>query len=238
MGLVFRKSCRIKKIVAIHNQHKNSLNSFFQPNLRASACVSVSKSLAPNWKILLSYWYLKAHEGLNMKIRILKLTAESLVRLLQGKASEFNSTLPMDAEIFDVKMDLFSKQVSIVVRSESFEDVAEAMPIPEFNISKTANFKNKPSPISPVKAQVIPEFKSTIAKLPIPEPSRMASKMENEFSPEQRKLLNFTVKEDCVVVKPVMFLKAEWDDINEVVRSLGGRWIKGDIISYWEIPLQ
>ena len=39
------------------------------------------------------------------------------------------------------------------------------------------------------------------------------------------------------MVKPVMFLKAEWEDINEVVRSLGGKWVKGDIISYWEIPL-
>jgi hypothetical protein len=36
----------------------------------------------------------------------------------------------------------------------------------------------------------------------------------------------------------VTFLKTEWDDINEVVRSLGGKWVKGDIISYWEIPLQ
>jgi hypothetical protein len=40
------------------------------------------------------------------------------------------------------------------------------------------------------------------------------------------------------VVKPVQFLKAEWEDINEVVRSLGGKWVKGDIISYWEIPAQ
>jgi len=62
--------------------------------------------------------------------------------------------------------------------------------------------------------------------------------MENEFTPDQRKLLSFTVKEDAVVVKPVVFLKAEWDDINDVVRGIGGRWVKGDIISYWEIPLQ
>jgi hypothetical protein len=40
------------------------------------------------------------------------------------------------------------------------------------------------------------------------------------------------------VVKPVQFLKAEWDDINDVVRGLGGKWVKGDIISYWEIPLE
>lgn len=176
-----------------------------------------------------------------MKIRILKLSPESLAGLLQGKASTFASNLPGDAEILDIKMDLFTKQVSMVVRSECFEDVAESMPIPEFQLSKTAGSKITPKPAAaPIKLQAIPtpEPKSNVAKLPQPQPSRMASKMENEFSPEQRKLLSFTAKENCVVVKPVMFLKAEWDDINEVVRSLGGKWVKGDIISFWEIPLQ
>ena len=175
-----------------------------------------------------------------MKIRILKLTPESLAGLLQGKAFTFSSNLPSDAEILDIKMDMFTKQVSMVVRSDSFEDVAEAMPIPEFQLTKTSGSKSSPKPAVPIKPQAmsVPEPKSMIAKLPQPQPSRMASKMENEFSPEQRKLLAFTVKEDCVVVKPVMFLKAEWEDINEVVRSLGGKWVKGDIISYWEIPLQ
>ena len=137
-------------------------------------------------------------------------------------------------------MDLFTKQVCMVVRSDSFEDVAESTSIPEFQLTKTAGSKSAPKPAAPIKPQAmsVPEPKSMIAKLPQPQPSRMASKMENEFSPEQRKLLAFTVKEDCVVVKPVMFLKAEWEDINEVVRSLGGKWVKGDIISYWEIPLQ
>ncbi len=173
-----------------------------------------------------------------MKIRIIKLTPESLAGLLQGKAFAFASNLPNDSEILDVKMDLFTKQVSLVVRSESFEDIAETLPIPEFNLSKPAESKSAPKATANVKPQAMPEPKSMIAKLPKPQPSRLASKMENEFSPEQRKLLSFTVKEDCVVVKPVMFLKAEWDDINEVVRSLGGKWVKGDIISYWEIPLQ
>lgn len=173
-----------------------------------------------------------------MKIRIIKLTPESLAGLLQGTAVSFTSNLPSDAEILDVKMDLFTKQVSLVVRSESFEDVAETLPFPEFNLSKPAESKSAPKPAVTIKPQAIPEPKSTIAKLPQPQPNRMSSKMENEFSPEQRKLLSFTVKENCVVVKPVVFLKTEWDDINEVVRSIGGRWVKGDIISYWEIPLQ
>ena len=175
-----------------------------------------------------------------MKIRILKLTSESLTGLLHGKAFTFTSNLPSDAEVLDVKMDLFTKQVSMVVRSESFEDVAETIPVPEFNLSKTAESKSVPKPAVTIKTQAmpVPEPKSNVAKLPVPQPSRMASKMENEFSPEQRKLLSFTAKENCVVVKPVMFLKAEWEDINEVVRSLGGKWVKGDIISYWEIPLQ
>jgi len=40
-----------------------------------------------------------------------------------------------------------------------------------------------------------------------------------------------------VIVKPTLFLKEEWNDINDVVKSLGGKWVKGDIINYWEIPL-
>jgi hypothetical protein len=70
-----------------------------------------------------------------------------------------------------------------------------------------------------------------------PQPKRNTNLMEEEFSMEQRKLLSFTVEGNYVIVKPAKFLKAEWDDINEVVRSVGGRWVKGDIISYWEIPL-
>jgi hypothetical protein len=175
-----------------------------------------------------------------MKIRIFKLTPESLAGLLQGKASTFTSALPNDAEILDIKMDLFTKQVSMVVRSESFEDIAETMPFPEFALSKSAEPKTMTKPVATIKLPANPEPapKPTIAKSIQPQPSRYAAKMENEFSPEQRKLLSFTIKEDRVVVKPVVFLKTEWDDINEVVRSLGGKWVKGDIISYWEIPLQ
>lgn len=173
-----------------------------------------------------------------MKIRIVKLSPEFLLGLLHGKVSTFTSNLPSDAEILDIKMDLFTKQVSVVVRSDSFEDVAESMSIPELTLSKNAESKSPIKSSAPLKLQAAPELKSNIAKLPSPQPSRMASKMENEFSPDQRKLLSFTAKDNCVVVKPVMFLKAEWDDINEVVRSLSGKWVKGDIISYWEIPLQ
>ena len=108
----------------------------------------------------------------------------------------------------------------------------------EFTLFNPAESKTAPKPTVTIKPQVISEPKPAIAKLPQPQPSRMASKMENEFSPEQRKLLTFIIKEDCVVVKPVMFLKAEWEDINDVVKSLGGKWVRGDIISYWEIPLE
>jgi hypothetical protein len=174
-----------------------------------------------------------------MKIRIIKLTPETLAGLLQGKAPTSTSNFPRDTEILDVKMDLFTKKVSLVVRSESFEDVPENHPVPEFQLSKTAEHPSVLKPAPNLKQpQAILDPKPTVAKAIQPQPSRYAAKMENEFSPEQRKLLSFTVKDEYVIVKPVMFLKAEWDDINEVVRSLGGRWVKGDIISYWEIPLQ
>ena len=172
-----------------------------------------------------------------MKIKIIKLTPEFLTSLLQGKASGFTSNLPSDAELLDLKLDLFTKQVQAVVRSDSFEDVAESYPIPEFTLKCTAEPKvaAKPSAAA-VRVEVKPELKP--ATVNVAQPSKTPIKMENEFSPDQRKLLSFTVKGDVVVVKPIQFLKAEWDDINEVVRSLGGKWVKGDIISYWEIPLQ
>jgi len=179
-----------------------------------------------------------------MKLRIIKITIERFVQLLQGKTS--NTNLPKDAEILDLKLDLFAKQVSIIVRSDTFEDVSESMLIPEFNLhgsNATSATEVKAAPKSAVatlKQEVKVEPKASIAKLvpPQPDANRWASKMENEFSPDQRKLLSFTVKGGVIVVKPTSFLKVEWEDINEVVRSLGGKWVKGDIISYWEIPLQ
>jgi len=172
-----------------------------------------------------------------MKVRIVKITPEFLIQLLQGKPSGFASNLPSDAEILDLKLDLFSKQVSIIIRSDSFEDIAESYPIPEFNLTNLSEAKVAPKPVVGAKADLKTEAKVATPK-PAVQPSKTAIKMENEFSPDQRKLLSFTVKGDYVVVKPIQFLKAEWDDINEVVRSLGGKWVKGDIISYWEIPLE
>ncbi len=169
-----------------------------------------------------------------MKIRVMKLTPEALIEMIQGKADNFSSNLPSDVEILDIKMDLFTKQVRAVIRSESFEDVTESYPIPEFNFSKDKRNVTKLN--SAVKPEGKPEPKPVISKLITP--SKTTTQMENEFSPDQRKVLSFNVKGDVVIVKPIQFLKAEWDDINEVVRSLGGRWVKGDIISYWEIPLQ
>ena len=171
-----------------------------------------------------------------MKIRIVKLSPEFLVGLLQGEPSAFASNLPSDAELLDLKLDLFSKQVLAIVRSDSFEDIAESYPIPEFNLMRAAGLIAASKPNSTARREVKTELKSANAK-----PAQLGKatiKMENEFSPEQRKLLSFTVKGDNVIIKPIQFLKAEWEDINDVVRSLGGKWVKGDIISYWEIPLQ
>jgi hypothetical protein len=176
-----------------------------------------------------------------MKLRIIKLTPEQSVALLQGKPSPWTSSVPSDLELLDAKMDLAAKQVQLVVRSDSFDDVEEAVPIPELPL--IAKAETQPAPLPKPIAGVLRvepklETSPSIVKPTPPPSSRYAAKMENEFSPDERKLLSFTVKGNSVIVKPVVFLKAEWDDINETVRSLGGRWVKGDIISYWEIPLQ
>ena len=173
----------------------------------------------------------------HMKLRTIKLTRESLIELLKGKPQNFTSNLPNDTELLDIKFDLFSKQVLAVVRSDSFEDVAESCQIPEFNLTGAKESKIAAKPLTSVKPEVKPEPKTASPAASV-QTKKEPIKLENEFSPEQRKVLSFTIKGNYVIVKPIQFLKAEWEDINEVVRSLGGKWVKGDIISYWEIPLE
>ena len=172
---------------------------------------------------------------------MIKLNPDFLVRMLQGKAEPFTSNLPSDMELLDVKYDLFSQQVFAIVRSDSFEDVADAYPIPEFKVVYTKSSKAAVQPETGSKLEPKPAATSKLVSKPIEKPSVQTSQdvkgVEEEFSPEQRELLNFTVDGDFVVVKPIQYLKAEWNEINNVVKSIGGRWVKGDIISYWEIPL-
>lgn len=53
-------------------------------------------------------------------MRMIKLSPEFFIELLQGKVSSFGSNVPGDAELLDLKYDLFSKQVLALVRSDSF----------------------------------------------------------------------------------------------------------------------
>jgi len=177
-----------------------------------------------------------------MKMRTIKLSSKFLTEAIQGKAASFASNLPGDVQLLDIRFDLCSNQVFAVVRSDSFEDVAELYPIPEFKIAFASSSRTVSQPAStfkpePKPATVLKPEPSSQKKTQSP-PTQTTSSIENEFSPEQRKLLSFRVELESVIVKPTQFLKAEWDDINEVVKSLGGKWVKGGIISYWEIPLK
>jgi len=164
-----------------------------------------------------------------MKMRMIKLRPEFLIEKLQGKVSSFTSNLPGDIELLDIKYDLFSKQVSAIVRSDSFEDVAESYPIPEFNLVYTASSKAESRPTTNSKPESKPTEKTSV------QPSQDTSAVEKEFIPEQRRLLSFTADGEYVIIKPNQYLKNEWDEINDTVRSLGGKWTKGDSFSYWAI---
>ena len=167
-----------------------------------------------------------------MKMRMIKLNPEFLMETLQGKAASFTSNLPDDIELLEIKYDLFSKQVLAIVRSGSFEDVAESYPIPEFNVIYTASSKAESQPTPNSKPEAKPKEKTLIQTSPD------TAAVEEEFSPEQRELLRFAADGEYVFVKPIQYLKTEWNEINEVVRSLGGKWVKGDSSSYWVIPMQ
>jgi hypothetical protein len=175
-----------------------------------------------------------------MKMRTIKLNPEFLMQALQGKTETCASNLPSDLELLDIKYDLSSGQVFAVVRSDSFEDVADAYPIPEFKVTYAKSEKSVKAETQHVKSVRVETKPAPVAKpaeKPRVQASQDTSAVEEEFSPEQRELLSFTVDGDFVVVKPLEYLKAEWNEINDVVKSLGGRWVKGDIISYWEVPL-
>ncbi len=175
-----------------------------------------------------------------MKMRTIKFTSKLLTEALGGKATSFSSNLPSDTELLDVKVDLATNQIVAIVRSDSFPDIPETYPIPELTLIYKEKQQTTAPPASTVGAKVEakPAAVAKPERTPAKKPQAAPSRIENEFSPDQRKLLSFKVEDDHVVVKPIQFLKEEWEDINEVVRSCGGRWVKGDIISYWEIPLQ
>ena len=164
-----------------------------------------------------------------MKMRMIKLAPDFLIAAIRGKTS-FISNLPADLEILDVKYNLFSKQVLAIVRSDHFEDVAESFPIPEFKVVYATSSKAAHQLPAKPKLESKPVKKARLV------PSLDTSAVEEEFSPEQHELLSFKVDGDYVIVKPIQYLKDEWNEINDVVRSLGGKWVKGDFSSYWVVP--
>jgi hypothetical protein len=207
-----------------------------------------------------------------MKLRTLKLTPEMLIRAIQDKPVQLN--LPADLELVDIKYDAFNKQVTAVVRSDTFEDVAENMPIPEFThdtptatqapvteppretpkTPASASTSKASAPVHPAAASpqrtiiqtlTAASSQSTMSASigagvktlgPKPEANIDTGGLEEEFTREQRKVLRFTSDGDYVIVKPTQFLKTEWEDINDTVKSIGGKWVKGSIIDYWVIP--
>jgi len=164
-----------------------------------------------------------------MKNRVVRFTPSFLIEALLGKATKFASNLPSNFEILDIKHDLLSNQIVAVIRSDSFPDLAENQPTPEFPVTY--------APISKTQLQTSAAVEPQPAKQTQIQQSQNTSRAEEEFSPEQRRLLSFKTENQQVIIKPTQFLKAEWEDINETVRSLGGKWVKGDIISCWVIPV-
>lgn len=173
-----------------------------------------------------------------MKTRVIKLTPKFFMDALQGKTSSSASNLPSEIELLDLKHDLFSNQILAVIRSDSFEETPENQPPSEFKLTFAPRQRDqcqsakRPESVAIPKMGLEPIKESEIPRTQVP------NGIEDEFSPEQRRLLSFRSEGDQTIVKPIQFLNAEWEDINETVKSIGGKWVKGDIISYWAIPSQ
>jgi len=198
-----------------------------------------------------------------MKQRLLKFTPEELIRTLQGKVAY--PTLPTDVELINIKYDAFTKQVLAVIRSDAFEEDIEGMSTLEFTCKPLPQTLThlSPTPLdtppkNPITTQATPVLQRpliqtlTASKQPTPTTNStcigvktLGSKpetnidtcgFEDEFTKEQRKVLKFVSEGDYVIVKPTQFLKTEWEDINDTVKSIGGKWVKGGTIDYWAIP--
>ncbi len=168
-----------------------------------------------------------------MKSKSIKLTPKFLLQTMQGKATEYVSNLPGDAELLGLEYDLFSNQIRAVIKSDSFIEAAENEPTPELKLTYSTITGRPSHPEKDPESPII----SSGEKIQF-SPVQSTNKIEEEFTPEQRSLLSFRIEGEQVIVKPSRFLKTEWAEINETVRSLGGNWVKGDIISFWAIPLQ
>ena len=167
---------------------------------------------------------------MSMKFKILNLNQKSFIEVLRGTEKSNITNLPADLELIDIKYNLFSGQIQIIVRSDDFEDTG-SYPIPNFtdNIAHTPIVASKPLVTSKPKPKVV--------ETPSVNSNKIISAYQKEFNPEQIELLNFSVKGDYLIVKPAQYLKNEWNEINKVVKNIGGEWIKGSIISYWKIPI-
>ena len=167
-----------------------------------------------------------------MKMRLIKIDKENFLQLLQGKSQSVISNFPGDAELIKVDYDLFSGKISIIIRSNTFNDLKGSVSIPEFSkkFAQIEKRSNSNFDVSKNKIETKIDKKKAV--------NRELIAYKKEFSTEQRELLRFSIEEDYLIVKPATFLKKEWSEINEVVKNIGGEWIKGSIISYWKIPLQ
>jgi len=154
-----------------------------------------------------------------MNVRALKIKSEVLIELLRREPS-LSPSLPMDSELLDIKFDLLSQEVLAIVSSSLIDN----------NDSYTT--LEKPELASPAKDEEM-QCKS-IAKLT---PCKIAEKLQNELTSKYGKILSFSVKSNNLIACPIYPLSVEWKEINAFVENYGGRWVKGEFTSYWEIPI-
>jgi hypothetical protein len=155
-----------------------------------------------------------------MNVKALKFTSEFLIELLRRDPS-LSSSLPVDAELVDIKFDLLSQEVLAFVRSDSLIETAS---------SESAFEKQEVASSAKDEGMQC----TSVAKLT---PCRIAERLQNELVSKYGKLLSFSVKSNNLIAYPVYPLGVERGEIDAFVKNCGGRWIEAEVSSYWEIPL-
>jgi hypothetical protein len=155
-------------------------------------------------------------EWITMSIKQLRLPSELIIQSIINDSS-LGANISLGAKLIDLKFDLLSNQVLATILSDP-----------------TAPPKKYPPPTDEQGLVSEDEMKcSSLAKLT---PCKIAERIQKELSTYSDKL-QLTVKSKFIIAKPTGALSSEWEEINNLVTDIGGKWVKGENSSYWEIPI-
>ena len=151
-----------------------------------------------------------------MSIKQLKISSNSVLQLILKDNSLSSDTV--DTRLLDLKYDLLSDTVLATILID--HKVGQEIVNPDKKVAEEKSSEDEMSC-------------NSIAKLT---PCKIVDRIQKELS-KYNNLLDFTIKQKSVIVKPKPLLVDDQNEVDNLIASLGGRWVESEENSYWEIPI-